>query len=83
MVQPEGFYFQFLLVQKKRSILRILLFRYTPEGTRTPNTQNRNLVPYPLDHGCINEALSQALIYYSNLRLKSKEEKRQIFTLIL
>ena len=31
-------------------------FRGTPEGTRTPNIQNRNLTLYPLNYGRILSA---------------------------
>ena len=36
--------------------ITILLFPGTPEGTRTPNIQNRNLTLYPLNYGRILKA---------------------------
>ena len=42
----------------------------TPEGTRTPNLQNRNLTLYPLNYGRIFVFSTN---YYSNLSLFCKE----------
>ena len=53
-----------------------LLRRGTPEGTRTPNPQNRNLVLYPLSHGRICDRYvmekSALLLYHSLIKLQHK-----------
>ena len=38
---------------KKKHLLGRCFFFGTPEGTRTPNIQNRNLTLYPLNYGRI------------------------------
>lgn len=39
----------------------------TPEGTRTPNPQNRNLMRYPLRYGRIEKHACHVQMYYNNL----------------
>ena len=52
---------------RKDTLLEGVFSCGTPEGTRTPNPQNRNLMLYPI------EPLALVLRYYSRDRLKSKE----------
>ena len=40
--------------QKERHDFRRVFLFGTPEGTRTPNIQNRNLTLYPLNYGRIS-----------------------------
>ena len=56
--------------------ITILLFPGTPEGTRTPNIQNRNLTLYPIELRTHTPRFT-TLMYYSNYFPKCKEEISQ------
>ena len=57
---------------KKKHLLSRCFFFGTPEGTRTPNIQNRNLTLYPIE---LRTHISFALRYYNRIFLLCKGEK--------
>ncbi len=59
------------ITKKSQNLSISRLFLGTPEGTRTPNPQNRNLMLYPLSHRCIPRHWN--LRYYSKFFPGCKE----------
>ena len=57
---------------KNAGAKRTLLRRGTPEGTRTPNIQNRNLTLYPIE---LRTHISKRLSYYSRFAVRCKGGK--------
>ena len=54
--------------KKSEQAIQSLLRRGTPEGTRTPNIQNRNLTLYPLNYGRFS-----MLEYYNRFQFNCKD----------